>query len=330
MAAGPAWNAWVEWLVPARVRTRFVARRSSAVHLGVVVGLLAGGAVLQHARQANQLLPGFALLFGVALAARIGSALFLAAQSETRQVAVERGLPALELLRRFPSAPAARLVIYLLTLVAAVQIASPFFSAYMLVHLDLDYWQYTTLVGAAMIAKVFVLQALAGLTRRVGLVVLLRIAWFGIAVIPVLWLVSSAFPYLLLLQVAAGCVWATHEYATFLLLFETIQVGRRVGILTAYNLGNAIATVAGSLAGAQFFALQGGYAGFVTIFVASAILRAACVVLLARVQGVRAPVRPIAFRPVAVNPVIGILIRPVWATIRRRASEPPPPKTPPE
>jgi MFS family permease len=330
MATGPAWNAWVEWLVPAAVRTRFFARRSSAVHLGVVSGLVAGGFVLQNAARSDRLLAGFALLFGVALASRIASALFLAAQSEPRQVTLDRGLPALELLRRFPSAPAARLVIYLLTLAVAVQVASPFFSAFMLVRLELDYWQYTTLVGTAMVAKVIVLPVLPGLAKRVGLVVLLRVAWLGIAAIPVLWLLSSAFPYLMLLQIAAGCVWATHEYATFLLLFETIHVGRRVGILTAYNLGNAIATVGGSLAGAQLFALQGGYAGFVTIFVVSTILRAACVVLLVRVRGVRAPDRPIAFRPVSVNPVIGILIRPVWATIRRRPAEPPAPKAPPE
>lgn len=321
MAAGPAWNAWVEWLVPAAMRTRFFARRSSFVQLGVLTALVGGGLILQQTEQGARPLLGFAVLFTAALLARAGSGALLAAQSEPPlPTAVDSSLPAMPFLRRWPTGPAARLVLYLLLLTTAVQIASPFFSAYMLVSLDCDYWQYMTLVGTAMLAKVLVLPLLAGVAQRLGLVFLLRLAWVGIAAVPVLWLVSSAYPYLLLLQVTAGSFWAMHEYATFLLLFQTIHIGRRVGILTAYNLGNAVATVVGSLLGGKLFRVFGDD-GFMTLFVVSSVARAACVGLLARVRDARVPTQPVLFRPIAARPGIGVVLRPILSTIRRRSPE---------
>jgi MFS family permease len=152
---------------------------------------------------------------------------------------------------------------------------------------------------------------------------MLRVAWIGIAVVPALWLVSSSYPYLLALQLVSGTAWAAHEYASFLLLFETIRTERRVAILTAYNLAHAVALVGGSLLGGWLLEGFGpGRPGYVAIFTISTSLRAVAVLLLARVHdGVR-PLELPSFRTVAVNPAVGLVLRPILATFRRRDADP--------
>jgi MFS family permease len=324
MAIGPAWNVWVERLVPRRIRTRYFAGRTAAAHLGVLGGLVAGGILLDRFSGSDRPLLGFVVLFALAAAARGASAVMLAGQSEPQPVFAEgeRGLPAVPLLRRPPTGPAARLLFYMLFLTAGVTISGPFFSARMLEHLHLSYARYMVLVSASLVVKVAVMPLLAPVAKRWGLVAVLRFAWLGIAPVPVLWLVSDSYPYLMALQMIAGASWAAHEYATFLLLFETIREGRRVGILTAYNLGNAFATVSGSLIGAWLFdANGGGAAGYVAIFAVSSACRAACIVLLLAVTDPRGAIPPTFFRPISVNAAMGIVLRPILATVRRRRPE---------
>ncbi|MEJ2722323.1 MAG: hypothetical protein P8181_14480 [bacterium] len=82
MAIGPAWNVWVEKLIPAPVRTHYFARRTSATNFGVLVGLLAGGLVLDRTSAGAQPLFGFAVLFAVACTMRLTSAALLGTQRQ--------------------------------------------------------------------------------------------------------------------------------------------------------------------------------------------------------------------------------------------------------
>ncbi|MCA9752888.1 MAG: MFS transporter, partial [Gemmatimonadetes bacterium] len=311
MAIGPAWNAWVELLVPRAVRRRYFARRTSAVQLGLLGSLLGAGFVLQRAEGLGAPLLGFVVLFAVAGAARLLSAGLLARTREPEQAPVEEGgLPALPLLRRFPTGAGGRLLVYMLALTGVVMISGPFFSAYYLAELGLSYPRYVVLIGTALAAKVVMLPLLDAPARKFGLVPLLRVAWIGIAAVPLLYLVSRNFWFMAGIQLLSGAAWAAHEYTTFLLLFETIHARRRVAILTAYNLGNAVVTIAGSLLGGTLFdSIEGGSTGYVTLFACSGAGRVACYFLLRLIPPVSAPVRRVAFRAVAVRPTMGAVLR---------------------
>lgn len=319
MAATPSWNLWVERLVPRRVRLRYFARRTGLVQLGMLASLVAGAALLEGAKGAGRPLAGFALIFALAALGRAVSTRMLAAQSETAPADLAPiGLQPRALLGEFSHGAGGRLLVYLLAFTASVMIAGPYFSPYMLVRLEFSYWEYMGLIGSALLAKVLVLPHLAGLAQRLGLLALLRLAWLGILGLPALWLVSQDYVYLLLLQVVSGLFWAAQEYAVFLLLFETIPAARRVALLTAYNLGNALAMIGGSLLGATLFAAAGGEAaGYVLIFVASSLARVLCLALLLRVRGTSRLPRPAVFRLEAIRAEMGGVLKPVLATVRR-------------
>ena len=75
----------------------------------------------------------------------------------------------------------------------------------------------------------------------------------GIVPLPVLWLVSDHFAYLMALQALSGTAWAALEFATMLSFFEGIEDRDRARVLSAFNLANATAVAAGALIGSQIF-----------------------------------------------------------------------------
>lgn len=95
---------------------------------------------------------------------------------------------------------------------------------------------------------------------------------------------------------------------------------RHLIVLTAFNLGHAVATsTAALLAGGLFQLVGAGAAGYVAVFGASTLARACCVFLLMRLQGMpRFVLRAPVLRPVAVPPSAGVMLRPILATVRRR------------
>jgi MFS family permease len=123
-------------------------------------------------------------------------------------------------------AQSGRVLAYLLGMQAAVNVAAPFFTPYMLGPLALSYVEFMSLTAAAFLARVLVLPFLGRIAQRRGTRAILWWGAMGIVPLPVLWLVSHDFAYLLALQIFAGSAWDALELATLLSFFEGIKVLR--------------------------------------------------------------------------------------------------------
>ncbi len=304
-SAGP-WNVWMETLVPGRVRTRYFAWRTRIGQWGMVAGFLLGGIALRAATHWHWLgqwhaaggdgspLGIFALLFVLAAASRLTSASLLAGQREpVHPVAGGPIPPPREMTGWLADGVNGRLLLYLLAVQAAVQIAAPYFNPYMLGHLKFSYTVYAVVICAANVAKIAFLPALGRLIERVGVY---RVFWLSAVCIvlnPGMWLVSSDFRYLIGVQVFSGVVWGANDLAVLLLFFETIPRDKRIGVLTVFNLANAVATCAGSLLGGALLLVLGttGQA-YLLLFALSTVARAAALVLLVRVPAKARSRRP--------------------------------------
>ena len=96
-------------------------------------------------------------------------------------------------------------------------------------------------------------------------------------------------------QTYAGLTWAGYELAQLLLFFDTIPTERRVGVLTLFNLFNAVAIFGGSIIGGLMLAeLGAGRYAYQMLFLASTLVRVAAMLVL-----VRLPARAIKPRPIA-------------------------------
>ncbi len=293
-ASGPAWTTWVGTLVPHRIFARFFALRTRLAQAALLASLLLAGLALEGASRLGSALPMFALLFLVAAASRFVSVRVLTTQSEPEpQPPGLRDVPFLEMLRRLLSGSDGRVLLVVLAVQAAVQVAQPFVNPYLLGQVGLPYREYALLVAMPFLARIVALPALGRVAQRHGA---LRVLWIAaIALVPaaLLWTVSSSFAWMLAVQALTGFAMAAYELSAFLLYFETLPRAERTSALTTLNLLNAVAIVGGSVVGAQL--LQSGAAtrgAYLTIFAVSAIVRFLAIPLLATIRPRRAASDP--------------------------------------
>jgi MFS family permease len=319
LATGPAWNTWIEEIVPTHVRTRFFAQRVRISQLCVLVGFVIGGLLLEMGEASGWLLAVFAGLFLTAALCRLVSAFFLASQSEPSGGHLTRSHAGLrEVIRHMRGHAGARLLVYLLAVQVGVQIAGPYFTPFMLspAQLHFSYAQFMLLIGIAFLGKVVALPLWGRVAHYAGARTLLWIG--GAAIVPVsgLWVVSHDFTFLVFVQMLSGLAWGAYELALFLMFFETIPRRERTSLLTIYNLGNAAALVAGALVGAALLSILGkSQDAYLTLFGLSTMARGAALVLLLRVPAVRfEPVAP-ALRVIAVRPGDGGVERPILPSL---------------
>lgn len=258
LASGPAWNGWIERVIPKQMRANYFAKRTRATQLATMLGFVTGGLLLQFGRQGGWVLLAFAGLFSIAFLARIISAVMLALHRLPVEVARPASVvapiaePQISASQTAARAYAGKhLLIYLVLVQGAVQISGPFFTPYMLQQLDLSYLAFTVLVAAAFIAKVVALPAWGQLARRRGAGWLLTVGGTAIVPLSALWIVSQNFYWLLFIQTINGVAWAAYELGFFLMFFEALPVQRRVKMLTFYNLANTSAWCIGASLGAS-------------------------------------------------------------------------------
>ena len=319
MATGPAWNAWVTTLVPARLRVRFFARRSRSAQAALLCALLLSGALLEWCRRRGFELVAFAALFTCAAGARWISSRFLARQSECPRAAEShRALPLRALPASLRGTSSARVLAYLLGMQLAAHIAAPYFTPYMLGPLGLGYERFTALIAASFLARIAILPVLSHLAQRRGTRFILIAGALGIVPLPTLWLVSDHFAYLLALQMASGCAWAAVEYASLLSFFEGIDERERASVLSFFNLANAAALTAGSLLGGVLLRNLGvGVGAYAWLFAASSLARLAILPLLGRTASARVAPEEVSLRTLALRPAAGAVQRPILASVER-------------
>lgn len=300
MAGAPAWNTWMGTLIPEGMRTAYFANRNRLGQFGVFIGFVLGGLILQWGEGNEVTLLAFAGLFIAAGICRLVSTMMLAncrefARSPAASRVDDPATPgrgasgwALDLgrtLRRMANSPSGPLVGYLCCLVFTAQFSAPYFTPYMLRERGFSYHAFMLVVATSFLAKALFLPSLGRLGSRIGSLGLLWVG--GLAVIPLslLWLFSADVAYLVAVQVLAGGCWACWELAVALLFFDAVPHRDRTGVVTVYNLGLAIATVAGAAAGGLLLRTLGEDSNaYVTVFAVSSLLRLATVPLLRRVR----------------------------------------------
>lgn len=307
LATGPAWNTWIDTLVPARLRAGYFARRTRLNQTALMAGIIGGGLALNYSAKSDWLLPTFAVVFGVAAISRAFSAIALASQREPSvPLEHEKPAPLLVTFKELMASPANSLIIFLLVVQASVYISGPFFNAYMLVRIQLSYGEYLVVMAMAYFAKIVALSFLGGIARRIGIWRLFTMASIGIMPLPVFWTFSSNFWYLLTIQMISGTAWAAYELGMFLVLFEAIPATKRTDMLTLFNAGHVTATAAGSMIGVLLMKLSDPVYAYAVVFVASAVGRTLAVICFEAVKRRQANPRPV----VAAKPRVPRPIRP--------------------
>lgn len=314
---GAAWNAWMGKVVPKSIRTRYFAFRGRVAHLGVLVGLIFGAYIAEYGRKLDQTLHAFALMFGLALVARLISSYSLWQKHEPAHILANQKIkPLPTVLQDLLLKKEGKVLQYLLFVQLAVNISGPYFAPYMLKELSLDYEEYMVLVAVSFLARALVLPFVGRFAKHFSVIRLLKIGGLLIIPSPMLWVVSDHFYYLIVAQVFAGISWALFELGMALSFFEGIKEEEKTSILTAFNLINALSMALGGLIGGHILTTLGvEKTNYFVLFVVSGALRGVALFSLIGLKGVKMTVQPIVMRVLAIRPDQGI-DRPVMATLK--------------
>jgi len=300
MAGAPAWNTWMGTLIPEGMRTAYFANRNRLGQFSVFIGFVLGGLILQWGEGRGVTLLAFAGLFIAAGICRLVSTMMLVSCREfvrprEPDLIAEARSPGTsssgwlsdlsDTLRRMAASPSGPLVTYLCCLVFTAQFSAPYFTPYMLRERGFSYHAFMLVVATSFLSKALFLPSLGRLGSRIGSLGLLWAGGLSVIPLSLLWLPSANVSYLVAVQVLAGGCWACWELAVALLFFDAVPHRDRTGVITIYNLGLAIATVAGAAAGGLLLRTLGEDSrAYVTVFAVSSLLRLATVPMLRRVR----------------------------------------------
>ncbi len=322
LAGGPAWNTWMEVIVPARLRAHYFAKRTRLSQFMVLLGLIGGGFFLQYAKSIDRTLLGFASLFLLAFVFRMASVYWLARHQTPRDASrITRSVKAMPSMSssaadRARDLSGKRLLVYLVMVQGMVQISGPYFASYMLDELQFSYGMFVAMLAISYIAKVTALSGWAHIAKHSGAKALLWIGGCGLVPLSSLWIVSPSYYWIAFVQLVSGTLWAAYELGFFLMFFEAIPMEKRTRLLTYYNLANTSAWCAGALIGGALLKYFDSTAsGYYLLFAVSSLGRLAALGILASTTLQSVPVLKIAVRVLGIRPAAGTLDSPILPSI---------------
>jgi MFS family permease len=336
--AAPLWVSLMGDLVAERKRGRFFGRRTRLATVTSFVSLAIAGAVLYAFTRHGHTLLGYGVVFVSAALARLVSVYHLAQMHEP-----ERQRPALPELRvswrwlqSLRHSSALRYSLFLVCMQFSVGVSAPFFPVYMLRDLQFNYVEFMANTGTAVLMQFLMLNTWGRISDVFGNRLILVTTGSMIPFLPLLWLVSDNFWYLIGVQVISGFAWAGFSLSSGNFLYDLIPSARRSTAMAFHNVFVAIGVFLGGMLGAlltRVVPVEWTVAGqllaipsvLLVVFAASAMLRLLVAALflpgLREVRQVRRTMtaRELVFRVTRFNAFSGLLYEVV--TMFRRGQD---------
>jgi MFS family permease len=248
-------NAWMSWmgdLVPPRLRASYFSRRAAWSTLAGALGMLGTGLILDAARKAGHGAMALGLLSVVAWAAGLVCSLLIRRQIDPARIAPTRTRPLKAISQPWMCRRARPVLAYQLLWNAAIGLAASFFGVFLLRDLRAGF-TFLAFHGAVLAVTRALATPVWGRTlNRVGTRPVLVATSFGIALLPLLWLLPHRHDFagpLMLEAAVSGVLWAGHGLASFQLPFTLSSRESRpfysAALLSTGGVAFAVAGVAG-------------------------------------------------------------------------------------
>ncbi|MGL5359388.1 MAG: MFS transporter [Shewanella sp.] len=220
----PHWRAWMGALVPERRRGAFFAARTRLTMAASLSVFFVGGGILTLTDSQQMAWLGFTLLFSIAAMGRLVSAWLLLKMHDPEPHQPKLRGVFVQTLRQFRQAWQDKTFRQYSLFVAGMQamtaISAPFFAVYMLEDLQFSYLEFV-LASVASIVTQFVTLAFWGrFSDLYGNRLVMIITSCLIPSLPLLWLFSSHYGYILLLQAFSGLAWSGFTLSTANYLYD--------------------------------------------------------------------------------------------------------------
>ena len=334
----PQWGSLMGELVPEARRGRFFALRTRLSSLANFSALILAGVVLHVFDLMASAYWGFVAIFGCAAAFRLTSAWHLARMHDpSGHVAAIEAPWHRDLWVGLKETGLLRFTLFFAAMQFAVAIASPFFTLYMLRDLGFSYIAFMGNTAVSVCVQFLTLNRWGRLSDVFGNRLILVTTGTLIPLLPGLWLVSTSYVYLLVVQALSGLVWAGFTLSASNRVYDLTPQNRRATLMAVHNVIAAAALFLGAVTGGWLgsnlpreVTLLGTTYTWLTplygVFLASTFARlVVAAIFLPRLREVRRvrnmTGRGLIFRVTRLHPVSGLVFEIVG---RRRSRKPEP------
>lgn len=248
----PPWNSLMGDIVPERTRSTYFGYRNKIMSIFTLGALVIGGGILHITEKSGPswVWIGFSILFFIALIARLLSAYSLSKIVNPPYVIDGKdNFGVIEFLAGFRRSSFVRYVVYVGLMHFSVMMAGPFFSVFMLRDLKFSYLQFMTVCAMAVLIQYLTLHNWGKFGDKFGNRKILEITGFTLPVVPVLWLFSSNFFYILVVQMLAGLSWAGFSLSMGNFIYDSIPSHKLAKSFAIFNVLIAAGTCAGAISG---------------------------------------------------------------------------------
>ncbi len=315
--ASTAWSAWMGNLVPENIRGSYFGKRNAIVSVFSFATALIAGWLLGLI---NGLI-GFSLVFFLASIFGLISYFYLTKIPDTgyrqeneksnNSFNVFKFIKDLKKYSNFRP-----FTIHMSMLSFAVNIASPFFTVYMLSVMKIGYEWYGIVVATEIFARILMQRYWGRLSDKFGDRTIMCLCNILIVFYPLLFLFAVNTFQLILISIFSGIAWSGFDLTSFNYLLDITPPEKRPSYIANYKIYVGFALFLGPLAGgflSQYFANTTflWLSGLQVIFLLSFILRGAVTAYgIPRIKEVRAkkilPVSDVFLKAFAIYPVRGI------------------------
>jgi len=280
---GPVYAALLSEYVPFKMRGRYFGWRGRMMSLITICCSLVAGFILQHFK--GNVLKGFFILFSIAFILRLVSWYFLTLIYEPHYIIKKESVFSfLDFIKNIRRSNFVKFVLFVSGMQFCVNVASPFFSVFMIRDLKFNYVTYTILVTAVTAVQILTIKRWGLWGDRAGNVKILRFTSLVIASLPLWWLISQNPVYLFFTQLLSGFAWAGFNLAAGNFIYDAVTPSKRIRCIGYFNVFVGLAVFLGGIIGgylAQVLPKIFGYQ-ILTLFLISSILRFIMATLLSR------------------------------------------------
>jgi MFS family permease len=250
----PHWRAWMGSLVPQMRRGVFFAARTRLTMAASLLVYVSGGTALSITALSNNTWRGFFLLFAVAASGRLISSVLLGRMHDPEPESAHNAMRLQDSWRHVRDSlkdPTFRnYSFFVACMQGAVALSAPFFAMYMLRDLEFTYLQYSLNSIASIGTQLVMLKYWGKFSDRFGNHLVMVISSCIIPLIPLLWLVSPDYIYLLFVQVVSGIFWSGFTLSTANYLYDIRPHHTNFALYAAIQSGTgALMVFCGGLSG---------------------------------------------------------------------------------
>lgn len=235
---GPAWFSWVGDIVDEKYRGRWFSKRRLILGFVSIVLAIAAAFFLNYFKAKAWTMFGFAVLFSLALLARLTCWRILKKQYEPK-IKLRKGyyFSFWDFLKKAPKTNFGKFTIFRAFLGFAVSISSSLLAIYLLRKLDFDYVTYIAIILSASLFSLLVLKIWGKLADKYGNYRILVIVTILIPIVPILWILSPNPIYMVLVpSLISGISWAGFNLAEGNFIYDNVSQQKRGLAISYYNM----------------------------------------------------------------------------------------------